>query len=93
VIPNKSKITCKIGITNDAPEAASVKFMLGVKQGGKVDFFNTVTINSKAKLVNYEVDLSKLAGKEVEFVVRVESGSMLKQGSAACIDPVLSQER
>lgn len=92
-IPFKGKLGCKIGITNDAPEDASVKFMLGVKQGDKIDFFNPVTINVKDKLENYEVDLSKFAGKEVEFVLRVESGGTLQQGSAAWIDPVLSQER
>jgi hypothetical protein len=90
-IPFKSKLTGKIGITNDAPEAARVKFMIGIKQGGTVNFFDPVIVNSKSKLENYEVDLSKLAGKQVELVVRVESGGTLQQGSAAWIDPVLTQ--
>ena len=65
--------------------------MIGVKQGNTIDFFAPVTVNSKSKLEHYEVDLSKLAGKQVEFVVRVESGGTLQQGSAAWIDPVLIQ--
>jgi hypothetical protein len=89
-IPSKSKLTGKIAITSDAPEAASVKFMIGVKQGAAVEFFAPVTV-TKSKLENYEVDLSKLAGKQVELVVRVETGGTLQQGSAAWIDPVLIQ--
>jgi hypothetical protein len=90
-IPSKSKLTGKIALTSDAPEAASIKFMIGVKQGATVEFFTPVTLNSKSKLENYEVDLSKLAGKQVELVVRVESGGTLQQGSAAWIDPILIQ--
>lgn len=93
IVPYKSKLACTAGITNDAPEAASATFMLGVKQGDTVDFFSPITVNSKGKLENFDVDLSKLAGKQVEFVFRVEPGGTLQQGSVAWIDPVLSQEK
>jgi hypothetical protein len=92
-VPFKSKLTCKIGLTNDAPEAASIKFVLGIKQGDTVDFFAPVTVNSKTKLENFEADFSKLAGKQVELVIRVESGGTLQKGSVAWIDPVLFQEK
>ena len=38
-------------------------------------------------------DLSKLAGKKAYFVFRVESAGLWQQGSAAWIEPVITQER
>lgn len=92
-IPYKSRLCCKIALSSDAPEGAAAKFMLGTRQGDKVEFQAPVTIKAKGKLENYEFDCSKLAGKQVEFVVRVESEGTLQQGSVAWIDPVLVQDR
>lgn len=92
-IPYKSRLCCKIALSNDAPEGATARFMIGTRQGDKVEFQPPVNIKSKGKPENYEVDFSKLAGKQVEFVVRVESGGTLQQGSVAWIDPVLIQDK
>jgi hypothetical protein len=92
-IPHKCKFTCKLGLTYDVRTPAGTKFMLGTMQGDEVTYFPPVTIDSKDKVEAYEVDLSKLAGKEVNFVFRVESGGPWQEGSAAWIEPVLTQER
>jgi hypothetical protein len=67
--------------------------MVGTMQGGEITYFTPVTIDSVNKIEAYEVDLGKLAGKKVNFVFRVESGGAWQQGSAAWIEPVLTQER
>ena len=92
-IPHKCKFTCKMGLTYDVKTPASAKFLLGTMQGNEVTYFPPVTIDSKDKVEAYEVDLSKFAGKEVKFIFRVESGGPWQQGSAAWIEPVLTQER
>lgn len=92
-IPHKCKFTCKLGITRDAQTSAAVKFILGLKQGGEITYFPPVTIDSPGKIESYEIDLSKLAGKKVNFIFRVESGVPWQQGSAAWIEPLLTQER
>ena len=92
-IPHKCKFTCKLGLTRDTRVSAGVKFMLGTMQGSEITYFPSVTIDSANKIEAYEVDLSKLAGKKVNFVFRVESGGPWQQGSAAWIEPVLTQER
>jgi len=92
-IPHKCKLTCKMGLTRDTRATAGVKFMLGTMQGGQITYFPSVTVDSANKIEAYEVDLSKLAGKKVYFVFRVESGGPWQQGSAAWIEPVITQER
>lgn len=92
-IPHKSKLTYKLGLTNDIRTSKSVKFMVGTMQGSEITYFTPVTIDSTNEIKSYEVDLAKLAGKKVNFVFRVESGGPWQQGSAAWIDPVLTQER
>lgn len=91
-IPHKAKLSAKVGLTADAPESSSVKFILGTAQGGDITYYPPVVINAKGKLERYEVDLSKLAGKSVEFILRVESSTPLQQGSAVWIDPSFYQE-
>lgn len=92
-IPHKCKLTYKLGLTGDTRAPAGVKFMVGTMQGGEITYFTPVTIDSVNKIEAYEVDLGKLAGKKVNFVFRVESGGPWQQGSAAWIEPVLTQER
>jgi hypothetical protein len=92
-IPHKCKFTCKLGLTRDARAPAGAKFMLGTTQGSEITYFPPVTIDSPGKIEAYEVDLSQFAGKKVYFVFRVESGGTWQQGSAAWIEPVLTQER
>ena len=92
-IPHKCKFTCKLGLTRDTRASAGAKFMLCTMQGSEITYFPSVTIDSANKIEAYEVDLSKLAGKKVNFVFRVESGGLWQQGSAAWIEPVLTQER
>jgi hypothetical protein len=92
-IPHKCKLTCKLGLTHNTQASAGVKFMLGTMQGSEITYFPPVAIDSSNKTEAYEVDLSKLAGKKVNFVFRVESGGPWQQGSAAWIEPVLIQER
>ncbi len=92
-IPHKCKLTYKLGLTRDTRAPAGVKFMLGTMQGSEITYFPPVTIDSANKIEAYEVDLGKLAGKKVNFVFRVESGGPWQQGSAAWIEPVLTQER
>jgi len=92
-IPHKCKFTCKMGLTRDTRAPAGAKFMLGTMQGSEITYLPSVTIDTANKIEVYEVDLSKLAGKKVNFVFRVESGGAWQQGSAAWIEPVLTQER
>lgn len=93
IIPHKCKFSAKVGLTRDAPSTTSIKFTLGTAQGDEINFFPSVTVESKGKLENYEIDLSKLAGKHVKFIFKVESGQPLQQGNAVWIEPVLTQER
>jgi len=92
-IPHKCKLTYKLGLTRDTRAPAGVKFMVGTMQGSEITYFTPVTMDSANKIEAYEVDLGKLAGKKVNFVFRVESGGPWQQGSAAWIEPVLTQER
>ena len=92
-IPHKCKFTCKLGLTGDTRAPAGAKFMLGTMQGNEITYFPPVTIDSSDKIEAFNVDLGKLAGKKVYFVFRVESGGPWQQGSAAWIEPVLTQER
>lgn len=91
-IPHDCKFSANLGLTRDAPAAANVKFIFGTLQGSTINYFPPVTVNS-GELGNYSVDLSGLAGQKVLFILRVESGSPLSDGSAAWIEPVLSQQR
>ncbi len=92
-IPHKSKLTTSVGLTRDAPTSANVKFIIGTMQGSDITYYPPVTINTPGKPETYEVDLSKLAGKQVQFIFRVESSVPLQQGSAVWIDPSLTQEK
>jgi len=92
-IPHKCKLTYKLGLTRDTRASGGVKFMLGTMQGSEITYFPPVTMDSAINIETYEVDLSSLAGKKVNFVFRVESGGPWQQGSAAWIEPVLTQER
>jgi len=92
-VPHKAKIITMVGLTNDAPESASVKFIIGTAQGSDITYYPPVVINTKDKLEKYEVDLSKLAGKQVQFILKVESSGPLQQGSAVWTDPSLIQEQ
>jgi hypothetical protein len=92
-IPHKCKLSAEVGLTLDAPDAATVKFIIGTAQGSDITYYPPVIINTIGKPEIYEVDLSKLAGKQVQFVFRVESGEPLQQGSAVWIDPTLTQEK
>jgi len=92
-IPHKCKLTCKLGLTRDTRATAAVKFMLGTMQGSEITYFPSVTIDSANKIGAYEVDLSRFVGEKVYFVFRVESGGPWQQGSAAWIEPVITQER
>ena len=92
-IPHKSKLSARVGLTQDAPASVNVKFIIGTVQGSDITYYPPVIINIKGKLEMYEVDLSKLAGKQVQFIFRVESSGPLQQGSAVWIDPTLVQER
>jgi hypothetical protein len=91
-VPHGCKFSANVGLTADAPEDSNVKFTFGTSQGGTVKYFPPVTVNS-GQLATYTVDLSGLAGQKVLFILRVESGSPLPQGSAVWIEPVLSQQR
>ncbi len=91
-IPHKCKFTCKLALTRDTLAPAGAKFMLGAMQGGEIAYFPSVSIDSPGKIEAYEVDLSQFAGKKVNFVFRVESGGPWQQGSAAWIEPILTQE-
>ncbi|MBN1691856.1 MAG: hypothetical protein JW901_12645 [Dehalococcoidia bacterium] len=91
-IPHKTKLSAMIGLTDDAPASASVKFIFGTAQGSDITYYPPVVINMPGKLEMYEVDLSKLAGEQVQFILRVESSEPLQQGSAVWIDPSLTQE-
>lgn len=92
-IPHKSKLSARVGLTRDAPVSANVKFILGTAQGSDITYYPPVIINTEGTLEKYEVDLSKLAGKQVQFIFRVESSEPLQQGSAVWIDPSFTQER
>ncbi|MGA2367543.1 MAG: CARDB domain-containing protein [Dehalococcoidia bacterium] len=92
-IPHDCKFSANVGLTVDTPEAANVKFILGTSQGGAINYFPPVTVNSGGELANYSIDLSGLAGQKVLFILRVESGGPLPEGSAAWIEPVISQQR
>lgn len=92
-IPHKCKINAKVGLTRETPDATSVKFIFGTMQGSEINYYPPVTIDSKDKPADYEIDLSKLAGKQVLIILRVESSGSLQQGSAVWIDPTLVQER
>jgi hypothetical protein len=91
-IPHKCKLTTKIGITIDS-SSTKVTFKLGTVQGSEITYFTPVNITEKGKLESYEIDLSQLAGKQLQFVLRVESESPLSPGSAVWVDPYLIQER
>ena len=92
-IPHKCKFTYKVGLTNGTRVSGPVKFTVGTMQGSEITYFPPVIIDSANKIEAYEVDLSKLAGQKVYFVFRVESGGPWQQGSAAWIEPTLTQER
>ncbi len=92
-IPHKCKLSAEVGLTPDAPAAATVKFIIGTAQGSDITYYPPVIINTIGKPEIYEVDLSKLAGKQVQFIFRVESSEPLQQGSAVWIDPTLTQEK
>jgi hypothetical protein len=92
-VPHKCKISARVGLSREAPASASVKFIIGTMQGSDVTYYPPVIIDSKGKLVPYEVDLSQMAGQQVQIVLRVESNGPLQQGSAVWIDPTLIQER
>jgi hypothetical protein len=92
-IPHKCKLSADVGLTRDVPAAATAKFILGTAQGSDITYYPPVIINTRGKPVTYEVDLSKLAGKQIQFIFRVESSEPLQQGSAVWIDPTLTQER
>jgi hypothetical protein len=92
-IPHKCKLSAGVGLTLDAPATATVKFIVGTAQGSDITYYPPVIINTSGKPEIYEVDLSKLAGKQVQFIFRVESSEPLQQGSAVWIDPTLTQER
>jgi hypothetical protein len=91
-IPHKCKISAKVGLSREVPDASIVKFTIGTMQGREVTYYPPVTIDAKGKLVPYEIDLSRLTGKQVLFVLRVESSGPLQQGSAVWIDPTITQE-
>jgi hypothetical protein len=92
-VPHGCKFSANVGLTVDAPAAASVKFILGTSQGGVINYFPPLTVNSGGQLATYTVDLSGLAGQKVLVILRVESGGPLPEGSAAWIEPVISQQR
>jgi hypothetical protein len=92
-IPYKTRLSVRVGLTLDAPASANVKFILGTAQGSDITYYPPVIINSTGKPEMYEVDLTKLAGKQVQFIFKVESSKPLQQGSAVWIDPTLVQER
>ena len=92
-IPYKSKFTAKVGLTADCSDDTSVKFIFGMKCGDGIVFLQPINVDHIKKLVSYEVDLSKFAGKEAEFILRVESNKNLGRGSAVWAEPVLFQER
>jgi hypothetical protein len=81
-----------VGLTRDAPASGTVKFIIGTAQGSDITYYPPVIINTRGKPETYEVDLSKLAGKQIQFIFRVESSEPLQQGSAVWIDPTLTQE-
>jgi hypothetical protein len=92
-IPHDCKFSANVGLTVEAPAAAQVRFILGTSQGGTINYFPPVTVNSGGGLAPYVVDLSGLAGQKVLFILRVESDGPLPEGSAAWIEPVISQQR
>ncbi len=92
-IPHKCKFTASVGLTQDAPAATNVTFMLGTSQQGAVTYFPPVTLYSGGEVAAYDVDLSNLAGQKVLFILRVESHGPLPMGRAAWIEPVISQQR
>jgi len=92
-IPRKCRFTARVGLTTDTPTGVSVKFTLGTVKNGETTFFPSVTLNNRSKTETYEADLSKLAGQEVEFVLRAEASAPLQQGCAAWIEPTIIQER
>ncbi len=91
-IPHKCKFSSRVGITDNAPDSAHLKFTLGTAQGNKTNYFPSVTV-TKGKSQSYEVDLSQLAGQKVEFILRVESTDPLPQGSAVWAEPFLIQQQ
>lgn len=92
-VPFKCKLTYLAGLTSDATGGAGASLMIGIKEGDSIEFLDVVNLKSKGKPEKYEVDLSKLAGRQVELIVRAEAGETLHQGSIAWIDPVLAQDR
>jgi hypothetical protein len=88
----KCKFTAHVGLTPAAPAGASVKFSFGTVKDGVATYFPPVTVNSGSKTELYSADLGKLAGEEVEFVLRAEASAPLRQGCAAWIEPVIVQE-
>ena len=92
-IPRKCRFTARVGLTGETPNGVTVKFTLGAVNNGETTFFPSVTLNNRGKTEPYEVDLSKLAGQEVEFVLRAEASAPLQQGCAAWIEPTIIQER
>ena len=92
-IPHDCKFNAYVGLTVDAPAAAQVRFILGTSQGGTTNYFPPVTVNSGGQFSAYTVDLSGLAGQKVLFILRVESDGPLPEGSAAWVEPVISQQR
>jgi hypothetical protein len=88
----KCRFTAHVGLTPEAPAGASVKFSFGTVKDGAATYFPPVTVTSGNKPEPYSADLGKLAGEEVEFVLRAEASAPLKQGCAAWIEPVIVQE-
>lgn len=93
IIPYKGKFTAKVGLSSDCSDDASIKFIFGMKFKDGIEFLPPVNADNTKKTLSYEVDLSKFAGREAEFILRVESNKDMLRGSAVWADPILLQEK
>jgi len=92
-IPPDAKFTARVGFKDGATATDGVRVALGyVDEVGSVVLFSKMDVYYDGELHPYEVDLSSLAGKKTEFILRVEARESWEQDWLMWVEPKIVQE-
>jgi len=73
-VPQKVKFTAKLSFAPGVTSSDGVRFALGyIDEMGGIVFFPSMDVNSDGQVHDYVVDLTDMAGKKTEFLLKVEA--------------------
>ena len=92
-VPPNARFTARVGFNEGDVSTDGVRVAFGyVDAAGSVVLFPKMDIYSDGTLRTYEADLSDLAGKKTEFVLRVEARDSPVGDCVRWVEPRITQE-